>query len=66
MMAFRIALADIRYPATPEQSVALAGRVIAQIVEELFMIADNIPITFRFHGNYRAFPSFKKYVSLTI
>ena len=30
MMAFRIALANIRYPATPEESVALAERAIAQ------------------------------------
>jgi len=29
-MAFRIALANIRYPATPEESVALAERAIAQ------------------------------------
>jgi predicted amidohydrolase len=30
MIAFRIALANIRYPATPEESVALAERAIAQ------------------------------------
>lgn len=30
MKAFRIALANIRYPATPEESVALAERAIAQ------------------------------------
>lgn len=29
-MAFRIALANIRYPATPEESVALAERAVAQ------------------------------------
>ena len=30
MNAFRIALANIRFPATPEESVTLAGRAIAQ------------------------------------
>ena len=30
MHAFRIALANIRFPATPEESVTLAGQAIAQ------------------------------------
>ncbi|HMD30655.1 MAG TPA: carbon-nitrogen hydrolase family protein [Candidatus Acidoferrales bacterium] len=34
MNAFRIALANIRFPATPEESVALAGQAIAQAAAE--------------------------------